>query len=59
MVAAIADCQVLLARGMGAGAFTSMQQAGIEPIVTDIEDIGAAVEAYLAGTLRNQVEKLH
>ena len=59
MVAAIADCQVLLARGMGAGAFASMQQAGIEPIVTDIEDIGAAVEAYLAGTLRNQVEKLH
>jgi hypothetical protein len=36
-----------------------MQQAGIEPIVTDIEDIDAAVEAYLAGTLRNQVEKLH
>ena len=59
MVAAIADCQVLLARGMGAGAFASMQQAGIEPIVTDIEDIDAAVEAYLAGTLRNQVEKLH
>jgi predicted Fe-Mo cluster-binding NifX family protein len=59
MVAAIADCQVLLARGMGAGAFASMQHAGIEPIVTDIEDIGAAVEAYLAGTLRNQVEKLH
>ena len=59
MVAAIADCQVLLARGMGAGAFASMQLAGIETIVTDIEDIGAAVEAYLAGTLRNQVEKLH
>lgn len=59
MVTAIADCQVLLARGMGAGAFASMQQAGIEPFVTDIEDIDAAVEAYLAGTLRNQVEKLH
>jgi predicted Fe-Mo cluster-binding NifX family protein len=59
MVAAIADCQVLLARGMGAGAFASMQQAGIEPIVTDVEDIDAAVAAYVAGTLRNQVEKLH
>ena len=59
MVAAIADCQVLLARGMGAGAFASMQQAGIEPIVTDVEDIDAAVEAYVAGTLRNEVEKLH
>lgn len=59
MVAAIADCQVLLARGMGAGAFASMQQAGIEPIVTDVEDIDAAVEAYVAGSLRNEVEKLH
>jgi len=59
MVAAIADCEVLLARGMGAGAFASMQQAGVEPVVTDIEDIDAAVEAYLSGTLRNQVEKLH
>lgn len=59
MVVAIADCQVLLARGMGAGAFASMQRAGIEPIVTDIEDIGSAVEAYVAGTHRNQVEKLN
>jgi predicted Fe-Mo cluster-binding NifX family protein len=59
MVAAIADCQVLLARGMGAGAFASMQQADIEPIVTDVEDIDAAVEAYVAGTLRNEIEKLH
>jgi predicted Fe-Mo cluster-binding NifX family protein len=44
---------------MGAGAFASMQQAGIEPIVTDIEDIGSAVGAYLDGTLPNLVEKLH
>jgi hypothetical protein len=36
-----------------------MQQAGIEPIVTDIEDIGSAVGAYLDGTLPNLVEKLH
>jgi hypothetical protein len=36
-----------------------MQQAGIEPIVTDVEDIDAAVEAYVAGTLRNEIEKLH
>jgi predicted Fe-Mo cluster-binding NifX family protein len=59
MVAVIADCQVLPARGMGAGAFASMQQAGIEPVVTDVENIDAAVEAYVAGTLRNQVERLH
>jgi predicted Fe-Mo cluster-binding NifX family protein len=44
---------------MGAGAFASMQHAGIEPVVTDVENVDAAVEAYVAGTLRNQVEKLH
>ena len=59
MVAVIADCQVVLARGMGAGAFEGMQHAGIEPVVTDVENIDAAVEAYVAGTLRNHVEKLH
>ena len=59
MVAAIADCQVLLVRGMGAGAFANVQQAGIEPIVTDVEDIDTAVESYLAGTLQNHVQKLH
>ena len=59
MVAVIADCQVLLVRGMGAGAFANVQQAGIEPIVTDVEDIDKAVESYLAGTLHNHVQKLH
>ena len=59
MVAAIADCQVLLTRGMGAGAYESVQGAGIEPIVTDFENIDEAVEAYLAGGLRNRVETLH
>ena len=59
MVAAIADCQVLLVRGMGAGAYANVQQAGIEPIVTDVEDIDTAVESYLAGTLQNHIQKLH
>ena len=59
MAAAIADCQVLLARGMGAGAYESMKQAGIRPIVTDLPTIDAAVQAYLAGALEDHVEKLH
>jgi predicted Fe-Mo cluster-binding NifX family protein len=59
MASAIADCQVLLARGMGAGAYDSMQAAGIRPIVTDIPTIDDAVNAYLAGTLTDHVEKLH
>ena len=59
MVAAIADCQVLLARGMGAGAYQSIQQAGIRPIVTDIPNIDQAVQAYLAGHLVDHKEQLH
>jgi len=59
MTAAIADCEVLLARGMGAGAYESMKQAGIRPIVTDIATIDDAIEAYLAGTLTDHPETLH
>jgi predicted Fe-Mo cluster-binding NifX family protein len=59
MAVAIADCEVLLARGMGAGAYASMRAAGIRPVVTDVVDIDAAVAAYLAGELRDHVEKLH
>jgi len=59
MAAAIADCQVLLARGMGAGAYQSMAEAGIRPVITDVPTIDEAVQAYLAGTLEDHVEKLH
>ena len=59
MATAIADCQVLLARGMGAGAYDSMQAAGIRPVVTDIATIDDAVRAYLAGELKDHTEKLH
>lgn len=59
MAGTIADCQVLLARWMGAGAYDSMQAAGIRPIVTDLANIDDAVKAYLAGTLVDHVEQLH
>lgn len=59
MAAAIADCQVLLARGMGAGAYESMREAGIQPVVTEIVNIDDAVQAYIDGTLVDHNEKLH
>jgi predicted Fe-Mo cluster-binding NifX family protein len=59
MAAAIADCRAMLARGMGAGVYASMEAAGIRPVVTDVVDIDAAVAAYVAGELRDHVEKLH
>jgi predicted Fe-Mo cluster-binding NifX family protein len=59
MAANIADCQVLLAGGMGWGAYESLQSYKIEPIVTDVEDIDAAVAAYLDGSLPNLFARLH
>ena len=59
MAQAIADCQVLLCRGMGYGAYQSMQQLGIKPIVTDVADVEEAVNAYMDGRLQDHPERLH
>ena len=59
MAEAIADCEALLCGGMGAGAYQSMQARGIKPVVTDIEAIDAAVNAFLEGRLVDRVDRLH
>ncbi|MGB9702363.1 MAG: NifB/NifX family molybdenum-iron cluster-binding protein [Candidatus Kapaibacteriota bacterium] len=58
MAESIKDCQVLLARGMGEGAYVNMQEYGIKPIVTDIENIDNAVQAVINNTIINHIEKL-
>ena len=59
MFAAITDCQVLLARGMGQGAYYGLMGAGIRPIVTTVNDINEAVEAFVGGSLEDHPERLH
>ena len=59
MAGTISDCEALLCRGMGMGAYNSMQQVGIRPIVTDIADIEEAVMAYVEGRIVDQTERLH
>lgn len=59
MVVPIADCQVLLARGMGQGAFMKLQREGIRPILTHIRKIEEAVRAVADGTMVNHLERLH
>ncbi|RPH46974.1 MAG: dinitrogenase iron-molybdenum cofactor biosynthesis protein [Burkholderiales bacterium] len=59
MAEAIADCEALLCRGMGMGAYESMKARGIRPVVTDIPSIDEAVMAYTAGTIIDQVDLLH
>lgn len=55
----ILDCSVLLAGGMGWGAYESLKSNNIEPVVTDVTDIEEAVKLYLEGNLPNLMERLH
>jgi len=59
MAQSIEDCQVLIAGGMGWGAYESLKGRGIEAVVTDVNDIEKAVQLYLEGKLPNLMERLH
>ena len=59
MLEPIRDCQVLLAGGMGQGAYDSLKQAGIQPFLTDVPEIDQAIKAYLDGRLQDHPEWLH
>ena len=59
MAEAIDDCEALLCRGMGMGAYQSMQARGIRPVVTDIAVIDDAVMAYVGGNIVDFTERLH
>jgi len=59
MIETISDCQVLIAGGMGQGAFAALESQNIMPVITEIEDIDEAVKMYLEGKLTNRKELLH
>ena len=59
MAEAIKDCQILLSRGMGNGAYQSLLQLNIKPVVTDIKNIDDAVQAVINGSIIDHTEKLH
>jgi predicted Fe-Mo cluster-binding NifX family protein len=59
MMSNIADSQVLIAGGMGMGAYESLKSRGIETIITDVSNIDQAVNLYLKGQLPNLKERLH
>lgn len=54
---AIIDCDVLLVGGMGQKAYEDLRLRSIQPILTDIQDIQAAVSAYLSGDIINRLER--
>lgn len=59
MADTITDCEVLIAGGMGWGAYESLKGYGVRPIITDEEDIREAVRRYLDGDLPDLAERLH
>lgn len=59
MANTIADCSVLLCGGMGMGAYESMKQLDIRPVVTDLINIDEAVKAFIDGQIIDHTELLH
>jgi predicted Fe-Mo cluster-binding NifX family protein len=59
MLEPVRDCQVLVARGMGQGAYNNLKSSGIQPILSDISEIDQAVKAYMDGLLVDHMERLH
>ena len=59
MAGAISDCQVLIAGGMGWGAFESMKSYNIDALVTDVNNMDEAVDRYVKGDLPNLMDRLH
>jgi predicted DNA-binding protein (UPF0251 family)/predicted Fe-Mo cluster-binding NifX family protein len=55
----IADCRVLIAGGMGWGAYGNLKARGIETVITDVKLVGEAVKLYLKGKLPSIVERVH
>lgn len=59
MMDTISDCQVLIARGMGQGAYNNLGERGIKPVLTDIQQIQEALDAYVRGTLLENLDRVH
>jgi len=53
MAQEISDCDVLIAGGMGAGAYQSFKSAGLDVVLTDRANIEEAVQSLSKGELVN------
>ncbi len=59
MAETIRDCEAMLCRGMGTGAYESLRSLNIRPILTDITEVDKAASAYADGSITNHTERLH
>lgn len=58
MAQTIDDCEVIIAGGMGHGAYEFFSSRGMEVMVTDAMETEKAVSLYLKGELKNIMERL-
>lgn len=59
MFGSVADCQVLIAGGMGQPAYDQALRSGLAVIMTGEKSIQRALEAYQAGTLTSDPRRVH
>ena len=60
MAEEISDCSVLIAGGMGMGAYENFKSAGLEVFMTDKSSIREAVDEYISGNLKDlRQERTH
>jgi predicted Fe-Mo cluster-binding NifX family protein len=59
MLSNVADCQAIIAAGMGTPMYTSIVSAGMKAYITRIRMADDAVKALAEGTLDNHLEFLH
>jgi predicted Fe-Mo cluster-binding NifX family protein len=59
MLASIADCQALIAGGMGEPAYQRAASMGLQVYLTSEKSIDAAIAAYLSGSLTSDSRRIH
>lgn len=55
----ISDCNVVIARGMCANAWDSIEKFNMTPILTTNKDFEPTIDEYLKGSLVNHKENIH
>jgi predicted Fe-Mo cluster-binding NifX family protein len=59
MIDPIGDCQVVIARGMGDGAYTHLTTAGFTTFLTELHSIDEVARAVTSGGLQHDKSRIH
>lgn len=59
MAKTISDCSYVVARGMCANAWDSIEQFKMKPILTDVKHFEDAIKQIVDGTIVNHTDKIH